>query len=130
MQHAGPVFFYLCAAIFVPVLLARFVIRADWLTIRNASFLWYGALVLPGAVTVSSELLGWALILAMFMSFWVLPLLSLMLKLWRLLGARGGPAAPGTARRPFSARVPLAVTSLLQCVVVVLLLAGAVAFAF
>lgn len=129
METAGVLFFYLCAAIFVPILLARFVIRADWRSIRNASFLWYGVLFLPGAVTANEEWLGSGLILAIFSSFWAIPLLSLILKLWGLLSGRlratFGLAAAGTARSPFWARVRLTVMS-----AAALLIVGVVAFNF
>lgn len=130
MQHIGFILFYLCAAIFVPILLARFVMRADWRTIRNACFLWYGVLVLPGALTASSETLGWAVILAMYLSIPVVPVLSLILKLWGRLGAMGGQDPAGTVRRPFWVRVPLAVMSPLQWAVAALVVVGVVGFVF
>jgi hypothetical protein len=128
MATAGVLLFYLCAAIVVPILLARFVIRADWRTIRNASLLWYGCLFLPGAVTANEELLGWALLIATFSSFWAFPLLSLILKLWRRIGATDGQAAAGTAHRPFWIRIPLAIMSPSQWSVAALLLVGVVGF--
>ncbi|MEI8146593.1 MAG: hypothetical protein WCH83_14125 [Alphaproteobacteria bacterium] len=111
METAGVQFFYLCAAIVVPILLARFVIRADWRTVRNASLVWYGVLFLPFAVTANEEWLGWGLIIALFSSFWGIPLLSLILKLWGPLSAKFGLAAAGTAPRPYWGRVWLAVMS-------------------
>jgi hypothetical protein len=125
MKTAGVLFFYLCAAIFVPILLARFVIRADWRTIRNASFLWYGVLFIPGAVTANEEWLGGGLILAIFSSFWAIPLLSLILKRWGLLSAKFGLAAAGTAHSPFWARVRLTVMS-----AAALWIVGVIAFNF
>lgn len=133
METVGIFSFYFCAAIFVPILLARFVVRADWRTIRNAGFLWYGVLVvigLSGSVQTKGEGLGWTLILATFCSFWGLPALALIFKLWGLLGATSGQAAVGTARHPFWARFPLSVMSPLQWAVAALLLVGVVAYSF
>jgi hypothetical protein len=133
MQHVGPIFFGLCVGVVVPILLARFVMRADWRTIRNVCFLWYGSLVIVfvvGGLANAEEVAAWAPIFALLMSIWVVPALSLILKLWGRLGATGGQAAAGSARRPFWARAPLAVMSPLQWAVAALLLVGGVGFAF
>jgi hypothetical protein len=71
---------YSCIAVIVPVVLARFVVRADWRMIRNACLLWYGFLVIAFGAGTSAEAVGWALIFAMYFSILAVPVIALALR--------------------------------------------------
>ncbi|MGL5361931.1 MAG: hypothetical protein ACRDBH_03565 [Bosea sp. (in: a-proteobacteria)] len=98
MQQIGPYLFYASIALVVPVLIARFVVRADWRTIRNACIIWYGLLILAFNGLFDPKGFGWAMIFAMFFSIPAVPLAALGLRLlsraWRELrgGSQGDPS--------------------------------------
>ena len=77
MNQIAPLFAYLCAALIVPVLVARFIVRAHWRTIRNSCMIWYSFLVLVFNGLFNPAGLGWAMIFAMYFSLLAIPLLSL-----------------------------------------------------
>ena len=80
MEQLLGIFVYVCAALVVPILLARVVVRAEWRTIRNACFLWYGFLMLVLGGFEGAEGFGWVLIMAMFWSIPAVPVISLVMK--------------------------------------------------
>jgi hypothetical protein len=77
MDQLEGLFVYSCIALIVPVLLARFLVRADWRTIRNACLIWYGFLFLAFGAGTSAEAVGWAMIFAMYFSVLAVPLVAL-----------------------------------------------------
>lgn len=87
MANLSGILIYLCAAAIIPVALARFLVRADWRTVRNACLVWYGFLVIAFGAA-GQEGLGWALIFAMFYSIPAVPLISLVLVAVRWLRHR------------------------------------------
>jgi hypothetical protein len=90
LQQIGSLFGYLCIALIVPVLIARFITRADWRTVRTAGIIWYGFLVLAFGGPFKPEALGWAMIFAMYFSILAVPLLALVLRLVSFLWTRFG----------------------------------------
>lgn len=130
MEELPGIFIYLCAAFVVPIFLARVVVRAEWRTIRNACFVWYGFLMLVLGGFKSAEGFGWVLILAMFWSIPAVPVISLVMKVWKRLGGGSMDAAAARAERPIWARFPLARMSPAQWSVTALLLAGIALFAY
>jgi hypothetical protein len=104
------------------------VVRADWKIIRNACILWYGFLFLAFAGFKSEEHFGWVLIFAMFFSIPVVPVVSLVLKHWKLLRKTAAPATPSSAARPFWARFTLVRMSPTKWTATGLLLVGGILF--
>ena len=105
---AGAIFI-LSLYLFVPVLLARFVLRAEWRQIVRAYLIWVGCLLvfrLLGGNTID-EGMSWALIIAMFATIPVIAVLSLTLKLtgWarKALSANAGASGPARPGAPFRA---------------------------
>ena len=125
MEQLPGLFIYVCVAVFVPIALARFVVRAEWRTIGTAALIWYGFLFLAtGSGLHSQEALGWAFILAMFLSIPALPVIALALKGWARLGHRSS-AAPTSAQDPrWWQRIRLSVLSPEQWSLLALLVAG------
>lgn len=77
---------YVIGAVFVvPVLIARFLLRGSWPMIGLAYALWFGFLLLQlplGAATGQmSEMAGWAMILALYLTIPVVSALVLVMKL-------------------------------------------------
>lgn len=90
MNQIVPLLVYLGAALVVPVLIARFILRAEWRMVRNACIIWYSLLVLIFGGPFKPEALGWAMIFAMYFSILAIPLLSLILKLGSFVWTRFG----------------------------------------
>lgn len=130
MEQLPGIFIYACAALVVPIVLARVVVRADWRTIRNACLLWYGFLMLVLGGYRSAEGFFWVLIIAMFWSIPAVPVISLVMKVWTRLGGHSQDANTTRGDRPVWARFPLARMSPAQWSVTALLLAGFVLFAY
>ncbi len=119
---------YTLFAVILPIALARLIVRADWKVIRNACIVWYGLLFLGFAGFKSAEHFGWVLIFAMFFSIPAVPLISLILKLWRRLGKTPSPPTTTSTTRPWWTRFPLARMSPAQWAVTGLLLIGGIVF--
>ena len=85
MQQLPGILVYLCVAGVLPIVLARFVVRAEWRVVRNTCLIWYGFLLLAFGSHGSQEGFGWALIFAMFFSILAVPLIALLLKGWNRL---------------------------------------------
>ena len=63
-----------------PAIVARFLQQARWRTIGIAFALWFGGLILMGLLSGNpGEGLGWAAILAIFLSIVMVPLIVAML---------------------------------------------------
>ena len=80
--------------VILPVLLAWGLVRADLRTIAKAYGIWIGFLVVAFGLLSSnsfSEGIGWALIIAMFYTTPVVPMLCLIMNIWAW--ARGRFAA-------------------------------------
>ncbi len=88
MQQLSDIVFFSCIAIIVPVLLARFIVRADWRMIRNACLIWYGFLLLGFGALARADGFGWALIFAMYFSILAIPILALVFRVWNWLARR------------------------------------------
>jgi hypothetical protein len=82
MDQLEGILVYSCIAVAVPVVLARFVVRAEWRTIRNACLLWYGFLFIAFGAGTSAEAVGWAMIFAMYFSILAAPVIALGLRGW------------------------------------------------
>jgi hypothetical protein len=82
MDQLEGILVYSCIAVAVPVVLARFVVRAEWRTIRNACLFWYGFLFIAFGAGTSAEAVGWAMIFAMYFSIVAVPLVALVLSSW------------------------------------------------
>ncbi len=130
MEQLPDIFIYVCAAFVVPIVVARLVVRAEWRTIRNACFVWYGFLMLVLGGFKSTEGFGWVLIMAMFWSIPAVPVISLVMKVWKRLGESSMDTAAVRAERPIWARFPIARMSPAQWSVTALLLAGIALFAY
>jgi hypothetical protein len=89
MEQLEGLFVYSCIAVIVPVVLARFVVRAEWRIIRNACLIWYGFLFLAFAAFARADGFGWALIFAMYFSIPAVPVIALVLRSWNWLAKRG-----------------------------------------
>lgn len=75
----------LSAYVLVPVLLAWGLVRADLRTIAKAYGIWIGFLVVAFGLLSStsfSDGIGWALIIAMFYTTPVVPMLCLIMNIW------------------------------------------------
>jgi hypothetical protein len=114
-------------AVFVPLALARLIVRADWKIIRNSCMLWYGFLLLAFEGFKSAEHFGWALTFAIFFSIPAVPLLSLILKLWKRLGKTPAPTVTSQARHWWS-RFTLGRMSPAQWTVASLILVGGILY--
>ncbi len=112
MEQLPGIFVYFFVAIVAPVVLARFVVRAEWRIIRNACLIWYGFLFLALGGFKSGEGFGWVLLLAMFFSIPAVPIIALVLRSWNWLGrstigvTSTEPALPWLQRFPFSFMSP------------------------
>ena len=130
MEQLPDIFIYVCAALVVPIVVARLVVRAEWRTIRNACLVWYGFLMLVLGGFKSTEGFGWVLIMAMFWSIPAVPVISLVMKVWKRLGESSMDTAAVRAERPIWARFPIARMSPAQWSMTALLLAGIALFAY
>lgn len=84
-------FVLLCAYILVPVALAWLIVRADLRTIAKAYGIWIGFLIVAFGLlsgTSFSEGMSWALIIAMFYTTPVIPMLCLIMNVWTWARAR------------------------------------------
>lgn len=88
MEQIEGIFVYSCIAIVVPVVLARFVVRAEWRIIRNACLIWYGFLLLAFGAMGNAEGFGWALIFAMYFSIPAVPVIATVFRIWNWLTKR------------------------------------------
>lgn len=88
MDDLGGLFVYLCAALFVPIILARYVVRAQWRTVGYACAIWYGFLLLAFGAFAGGDGLGWAMIFAMFYSIPAVPIIALLFRIWNWLRRR------------------------------------------
>jgi hypothetical protein len=88
----GGALYFLGGVLFVPILLARYVLRASWQTIGVAYAIWFGFLVFAMLLHAPSglfdEAAGWAMILAFFLSIPVVCGLVLVIGLVNLLRNR------------------------------------------
>ena len=75
-----------------PVLVARFLFRGRWIELLQAYCIWIALLLAFGFTQGSSrdEGYGWALIIALFSTVFAIPVLVLLLKLWKRLRTRSG----------------------------------------
>lgn len=128
MDQIPALIFYALVAVIVPIALARLIVRADWKVIRNACLLWYGLLFFGLAGFRSAEHFGWVLILAMFFSIPAVPLFSLILKLWKLLGKKPYPSTNANTTRSWWTRFPSARMSPKQWTVVGMILVGGILY--
>lgn len=81
----------LSAYVLVPVALAWLIVRADFRTIAIAYGIWIGFLVIAFGLlsgTSFSEGIGWSLIIAMFYTTPVIPVLCLIMNIWTWARAR------------------------------------------
>lgn len=124
MQELPAIFVYFCVAVFVPIAIARFVVRADWRTVGYASLIWYGFLFLATGGFHSQEALGWVFILAMFLSIPALPVIALVLKGWGWLGQRTVGTATAVPYLRSWQRIRLSILSPAQWSLLALLAAG------
>ena len=84
-------FILLGAYILVPVAIAWLIVRADFRTIAKAYGIWIGFFVIAFGLLSStsfSEGIGWALIIAMFYTAPVIPVLCLFMNIWTWARAR------------------------------------------
>ena len=86
--NIGPLLFMTIPFIVVPLLIARFLVRAEWLQIACAYPIWFLALFLflgggttPGGL---DEGIGWTMIMGMFFTWVGVPVVCLLLKLSNL----------------------------------------------
>ena len=63
----------------VPILISRLLLRASWRAIGRAYAIWFGFLLVISVL--GDERAGWALILAIFFTIPVVPIVILLLKL-------------------------------------------------
>lgn len=124
MDQLPGIIIYFCVAIVVPIVLARFVVRADWRTVGYASLIWYGFLSLTTGGFLNQEALGWVFILAMFLSIPALPVIALVLKGWNWLGRSDASVTSMGATLPWLQRFPLSLLSPAQWSAIVLLVTG------
>lgn len=75
-----------------PVLVARYLFRGRWIEILQAYCIWIALLMVFGLTQGSSldEGYGWALIIALFSTVFAIPVLVLLLKLWKRLRTPSG----------------------------------------
>jgi hypothetical protein len=82
--------FVIGAVFAVPVVIARFVLRGSWPAIGLAYAIWFGFLLLQipvGALSgQASDMAGWAMIFAIYLSIPVISALVLFLRLGKGLG--------------------------------------------
>ena len=124
MDQLPGIFVYLCVAIVVPVVIARYGVRADWRTVRNTCLIWYGFLLLGFSGYRSQDGFGWALIFAMFFSIPAIPVIALGLKGWnRLGGSNTDPVSAGADRRWWRG-FPLSLMSPAQWSLIALVVGG------
>ena len=72
--------FFLGLVLVAPAVVARFFQQARWKTIGIGFALWFGGLVMMGLLSGNpGEGLGWAAILAIFLTFVMVPLIVAML---------------------------------------------------
>ena len=85
---AGPVFFLLCLYFFVPILLAKVVLRASWRATGIAYAIWFVMLALFGLSALPSatvdEAVGWPIIMGMFLTIPAIFAIVIVLKLFRV----------------------------------------------
>jgi hypothetical protein len=80
--------------VILPVLLAWGLVRADLRTIAKAYGIWIGFLVVAFGLLSSTSLsegIGWSLIIAMFYTTPVVPMLCLIMNIWAWARARIAP---------------------------------------
>ncbi len=84
----GGVLFLLCLYFVVPILLAKFVLRASWRVVGIAYAIWFGLLALWGLSILGSgtvdEAVGWPIIMGMFLTIPAIFVIVLVLKLFRV----------------------------------------------
>jgi hypothetical protein len=71
MEQLPGILLYFCVAILVPIVLAWFVVRAEWRTVRNTCLIWYGFLLLAFGSLRSQEVLGGHSSSRCFSQFWM-----------------------------------------------------------
>ncbi len=130
MDQLPGIFVYLCVAFGVPIALARFIVRADWRTVRNSSIIWYGFLLLAFDGLGSQEGFGWALIFAMFLSIPAVPIIALILRGWNRLGGVSLAAPSATGDRQWWQRLPVSLLSSAQWFAFALLVFGIIGFIY
>ena len=84
----GPVAFMLGLYFVVPILLAK-VLRASWRAVGIAYPIWFGLLALFGLSTLGGgasldESVGWPIIMGMFLTIPAVPVIVVVLKLFRV----------------------------------------------
>jgi len=91
----GPVLYLLCLYFFVPILLAKLVLRASWRQVGTAYLIWFGLLALFGLSALPSatveEATGWPIIMGMFLTIPAIFMIVLGLKIISAIRARMQP---------------------------------------
>jgi hypothetical protein len=82
--------FFIAAVFAVPIMISKLVLRGSWRAIGLAYAIWFGFLLLQISLGVlsgqASEMAGWAMILAVYLSIPVISALVLFLRLGKALG--------------------------------------------
>ena len=81
-QDGGAILFMVAAYLVIPVVLARFVVRASWLQVACAYPVWFVALwlILGGPSNSVEEGVGWTLIMGMFFTWLGVPIAAILLR--------------------------------------------------
>lgn len=84
-MDVGGILYSLCLWVFVPILIAKLIVRASWRMIAVAYGIWLLMLALFGLTILPSgtvgEAIGWPMILSMFLTIPVITVITLILKI-------------------------------------------------